>query len=511
MDAPSASDLLRIALESAFANDDHHSGNASSSTTASKPTTSLFGATAQASQPQQTGGLFGTTAPAPQAQQSGSLFGGTTAVNSPAGSLFGQRPSTGGGLFGSTATSQPQQAQGGLFGSTSASTAPSGGLFGTAASQPPQTGSLFGSLGQPQQQQQQAQQQQPQQQQQPTGGLFGSLSQPQAQQQPASLFAAPQPQTQPQQGGGLFGLSAARPAPNASLFGGSLSQPSLPPLGQSTQSQQTVPGVRIDLSNVKGVTRFSDLHDDVQKDIILIEEFIQKQMSFKDQIDAVIPKTSEQVELIEPDVNYLTGKADTMELALDNDVQAIKSLRELVQQDVDDAKLSFRSIENLKLPPQFHYQSGWQPSVSAAASTDDDGTGPVDLMAYFNSKADSLDAQLQRYLGQVAEIETHLRTLEDSAVVETERLMRRRAGAQGGDAGTQGKLRELAHTMRLFEDAIVNVASRVGAAREEMADLSVGGVGSRGAVVDGGASYESAWQRSATAPPAAQSRRTAWS
>lgn len=480
------------------------------------------GSSTTASQPQQGGGLFGsmtaTTQPssnlfasstnATQPQQSGGLFG-SAAASGPTGGLFsGQQSGTGGGLFGSTATSQTQQA-----GQT-------GGLFGGTASQPSQTGGLFGQSQQPQQQQQQQQPQQTsglfgsigQTQPQQAGGLFGSLGQTQSQQPSGGLFGSTITQSQPQQGGGLFSLVAPKAAPNASLFGGSLSQPSLPPLGlgQSTQAQQTVPGVRIDLSNVKGVTRFSDLHDDVQKEIILIDEFIHKQISFKEQIDAIIPSTAEQVNLIAPDVQYLTGKADTVEMALDNDVQAIKHLRELVRQDVDDAKLSFKSIENLKLPPQFHYQSSWQPTA-AASGADGDESGPVDLVSYFSSKAESLEAQLKRYKEQVAEIEAHLRTVESSATAETEALLIRSRGAQDGWNSVQDKIRELARTMKLFEDAIMNVASRVGGAREQVVDLTIGGTGQNGGAAAGGDLPDNQRYKSAAVSAAATDRRSLWS
>ena len=123
-------------------------------------------------------------------------------------------------------------------------------------------------------------------------------------------------------------------------------------MGQGTgQPQQTVPGVKMDLSNIRGNTRFSDLHEDLQKEIQAIDDFIQKQISFKESIDQALPRAEESIKTIPTDVTFLTGRADTVELALDNDAQAIKGLKELVHEDAEDAKLSFRAIENLKLPP----------------------------------------------------------------------------------------------------------------------------------------------------------------
>lgn len=288
-------------------------------------------------------------------------------------------------------------------------------------------------------------------------------------------------------------------------------------MGQNNQQQQqTVPGVRIDLSNVRGNTRFSDLHEDLQKEIQAIDDFIQKQISFKETIDESMFKNDENIRTLAPDVNLLAGKADTVELALDNDAQAIKGVRELVQQDAEDAKLSFRAIENLKLPPQFHYQNGWRQSMSAAHAADDDAPTPPDLVGYFSNRSDALDAQLRRCTEQVAEIEAHLQTIEASTMAETEALMMRRGGAgQSGDSGVQGKVRELARTMKLFEEAIMKVATRVGGTREEVVELVVGNGlgGANGGNGNGsGGGFGSPWaSRSQIGTPVSRDRRAGWS
>lgn len=475
------------------ANNTNNSGSSTNNTSQPPPPAGgLFGSTTTTSQPAPS--LFGASTTASQPQQQPSSFGSTTQ----AGGLFGSRPAApaGGSLFGNQSASTGQQ--GGLFGAAPAQTQQGGGLFGNLNQSQPQPAagsSLFAPSGQPQSQQ--------------TAGstLFGNLGQTHAQ-QPNPVFGATQTQTQPAQQGGTFGLSINNRAPNASLFG---NQPSLPPLGlgQSTQSQQTVPGVRIDVSQLRGTTRFTDLHDDLQKDLCMIDDFIHKQMSYKDQIDAVIPRTQEAVTSIAPDVNLLNGKADTVELALDNDVQSIRNLRELVKSDVEDAKLSFKSIENLKLPSQFHYQSGWQPST-AVATHDEGASGPVDIMQYFSEKANSLDSQLQRYLQQIAEIEGHLRTVEGSTLAQTEALVSRRNGTDNED-GVQGKIRNLAHTMSLFEEAIRNVASHVGNAREEVVELSSGAFNGARNSAKSNEADGSPWHRRAPAAPEPQRSRIGWS
>ena len=68
-----------------------------------------------------------------------------------------------------------------------------------------------------------------------------------------------------------FGSSLLNPlgASTAKPLAGSLT------LGQGSASQNnTQPGVKIDLSNLRPTTRFSDLHDDLKKQIETIDSFI---------------------------------------------------------------------------------------------------------------------------------------------------------------------------------------------------------------------------------------------
>ncbi|CRK32109.1 hypothetical protein BN1723_003797 [Verticillium longisporum] len=202
-------------------------GNTQSSTTAQQPASGgLFGggANTQTQQQPASGGLFGNTASNQQTQQQGSTGGGGLFGGSTFGQPQQQQQSTGGGLFGASTTQNNQQ-QGG------------GGLFGASTALNTQ---------------QQQQQQQPQQQ---SGGLFGSTTQ----QKPA----------------GLFGASTAAPAQQSTGAGLTM--------GQST-NQGAIPGVRIDLANVKGTTKFNDLTPQLQREIETCDNIIQQYMSQAGQI-----------------------------------------------------------------------------------------------------------------------------------------------------------------------------------------------------------------------------------
>jgi len=66
----------------------------------------------------------------------------------------------------------------------------------------------------------------------------------------------------------------------ASLFNNSVSIPVAPLAGSLTMGQQninaanTIPGVRIDISNLRPTTRFSDLHDELKNQIEAVDTFI---------------------------------------------------------------------------------------------------------------------------------------------------------------------------------------------------------------------------------------------
>ncbi|KAH8809049.1 hypothetical protein F5884DRAFT_391783 [Xylogone sp. PMI_703] len=405
--------------------------------TANKPSTGLFGSTATPSAPQ-TGGLFGAaTTTATGQPQTGGLFGPTTATPS--------QPQAG-GLFGS-ATTQPQ----------------TGATSGAATSQPTQTGGLFGAqtaASQPQQS---------------TGGLFGGST-----------------AAQPGQSGGLFsGLNAQnqnKPAATPSLFGGlgKQTQPAAQStnlagstlgggltLGQSTNQQnQTVPGVRIDTTNIRSTTRFNDLHEDLQKEIIAIDDMIQGQIKLNNECEAIIPSHGSQLSNIPNDVDFVTRKITGVENALESDAEAIAHLRNLIKVDAENAKLSFKAIDNLKLPPQYHNTGIWSTKSAPPGGQNGAEAESQSLVGLFSTTADELSTTLAKYQSNITEIEQHLRIVEANSAQQINALISRRNGAGNNQ---ENPVQELAETLRDFEQSILGVASDVGALRERVQSLRLGG------------------------------------
>ncbi|TIA16380.1 hypothetical protein D6C80_04570 [Aureobasidium pullulans] len=441
-------------------------GNTTASNTQQQQpnTTGLFGqAPAASSQPQQSGGLFGASTATSQPQQSGGLFGNTSAAPAakPTLSLFGNTQS-------STSTSQPQQQQsGGLFGGATANnnnTSTTGGLFGgtTANNTTANTGGLFGGAAANNTSSN-------------TGGMFGSSTQNQAQPQNnnAGLFGAPKPAPP-----GLFGSSTAQQSNNN--FGSSLLNPlggsTVRPLAGSltmgqgnTAQSSTQPGVKIDLSNLRPTTRFSDLHDDLKKQIEFIETSIRKQENYATQCEAMIVGHAANVESIKPDVDLIQNKIETVELALENDGAAIANAKELVQRDAGDLIRVARMAENLQLPQQYHYGRSSRPST-----TDDEYD--IDLVGYFGKQAEVMQKTLDTYTSHLAEIEAHLRVVEGSTVQQAHQLAAQRTGGRAGNSSDN--VRELAETLRGFESGILGAAGLVGSCREGVNELILGKIGS---------------------------------
>jgi len=421
-------------------------------TTTTAPSGGLFGSVGtQPTTPQPSGGLFGSTTTTSQ-PQTGGLFGSTAATTQPqTGGLFGSTQQVGGGLFGNANTSQP---------------APSGGLFGsTTTPQPQQSGGLFGGLGAQNQNQNQN----------TGGGLFGGST------------------TQQNQGGGLFG-GQNQNKPATSLFGGlgnnqnQQAQPQQSSMFSSTQNQtqqplaggflnnqqqQTVPGTTIDMANIKSSTRYNDLHEDLKKQLDLIDNVISLQIRHKNECEAMMPKHEEQLSNVPSDVEYCSRKLKGIQDIMDDDAEAVNVLRDLIKKDAEHAKLSFRAIDNLKLPPQYHNSGHW-PTKGSGSDSRSQGTGAGDareIVRYFSETADELTGKLARYQKNITEIESHLRGVEASTAQQIHTYISRRSGAAGAQ---NDEIQELAESLQDFERGILNVAGKVGSIREGVQSLQLG-------------------------------------
>ena len=389
-------------------------------------------------------------------------FRSQTSVPPPSGSLQ-TKP-----VFGNS-TSQPQQGTSLFTGSNQQN----GGMFGNLTNQT-QGGGLFGS--------------------QPTSSLFGisNVQQPQPQQE-TGLFGSTLGQTQPSRGSGLFG-AVTNNQNKSSLFGASQSgtqaqlstmQQRAPvsifsnSIGQQSQQQQTIPGVRISVNELRSTTRFNDLHEELQKAIEYVDAFVMNKIKWQEQCEAASGMLEDLCQQMPPDVDHCTKNLEGVQQSLENDAESISFAKSLVKSDVADAKLSFKVINNLKLPQPFHHANLWS-SVSAPQQTgptlpdepSDDG-GSRNLVDYFSKQADEMSSDLESYKRNVAEVEAYLKSVESNALQQMQHLVFTRS--RDGGAKTAGdQVRELAAVLREFENGILGVATKVGGTRETVQDAMLG-------------------------------------
>ena len=256
-----------------------------------------------------------------------------------------------------------------------------------------------------------------------------------------------------------------QPPPLPSLFSATI--------GQHTQQQQTIPGVRISVNELRPTTRYNDLHEELQKAIEYVDSFILNKMQWKDACEVEGEKINNMCFQLPPDVEYCTKQLDTMQQALENDAESIAFAKNLVRLDAADAKLSFKVIQNLRLPQQFHQTSLWNsamapPNPKAGMVDDESAAGSShNLVEYFSKQADSMSKDLSNYKRNIAEVEDYLKGIESNTMQQMQQ-MTFTGGYDGKAKNAEDQVRELAAVLRAFENGILGVAAKVGSTRESV-------------------------------------------
>lgn len=234
---------------------------------------------------------------------------------------------------------------------------------------------------------------------------------------------------------------------------------------------QVVPGVRIDMSQIRSTTRFNDLQEDLQNEIARIDAHIQGCISQKEQVDAFIPAHEGQLDSIPDDVRFISRKHAAVDTALGADLHAIKALRDQVRIDTDEASISGGVVHNLTLPAQYHQSMGTSTRQNGEEATED-------LVGYFSRATDEMEEHVKKLQKMVREIDSHLGGVEQN-ISETASRLQASSGALGG-AGQDDRYMELYHVLRDFEEGIVQVATVVGGAREGVTELQMSDFRGRG-------------------------------
>lgn len=200
----------------------------------------------------------------------------------------------------------------------------------------------------------------------------------------------------------------------------------------------------------------------------MIEELdkgIQVAQSQCNDITAIIPAHNDQLSLVPDSVDFAARKHLGVESALEADAESVDFVRKLTDKDWESARHTFQAVDVLMLPQQYQQNARHFGFGSAK-----NGSESHDLVSFFSDAVDEMDGQLKTFKQRVGEIETHLRSVEAATIQQAQMLSN---GQGSGDRGDE--MREVALVLREFEAGILGVAGKVGAAREGVQNLQLGG------------------------------------
>lgn len=255
--------------------------------------------------------------------------------------------------------------------------------------------------------------------------------------------------------------------------------------GGTQQGQQTatVGAVKVNVSELRGTTRFADCVPEIQSEFEKADAMIQAQEKFCREIQAVLAQHSLDIDSLDPDVKLIAEQTEGVEAALAADAQAVERSKKVVDADRRDLGRVVRVVENQKLPVGYQVaNSVWHDRgghLSAFGAAEGDGYDTDLIGNYFLPLASSLQQTFDMYTSNLAEIEGHLRVVEASTVAQAQSLAGRRQGGgiNSGGGGGEDTVRELADTLRGFEQSILGVAGAVGECREGVNGLVLGRLG----------------------------------
>ena len=265
--------------------------------------------------------------------------------------------------------------------------------------------------------------------------------------------------------------STMQPPPARKLFSSQI--------GQYTQQQQMVPGVRIlDVNQLRSTTRFNDLHEDLQKVIENVDNFILGQIRCQEECAQHNEDIDLKCEQLPPDVEYCIKALDTMQQALENDAESIALAKSLVKVDVADAKLAFNTVQSLKMPPQLQQSGMWNTtgiSQSGGSFSEEDAEAGAsrNIVEYFSKQTNEMMKTLDAYKQNIGQIEAYLKDVETNTMKQMQQAMFSR-GQDGGNMTAEEQVRQLAAVLRDFEYGITGVATKVGDTREKVQEAMLG-------------------------------------
>lgn len=285
--------------------------------------------------------------------------------------------------------------------------------------------------------------------------------------------------------------------PTLSLFGNQGTSTTQQSMQQSTVTGTVVPGVKVDLSNLLPTTKYESCADEIRKELERFDTFVLNQINMCNEVGNLIPIIANQGATIPNDVEFVEGKLETMQRALENDAADIDHLRSLVSRDAAEAQVAFRAIDTLKLPLQYQSAGGagwWSVSdqkqslrstrkntlalpddveSDPATATSVNGV-PVNLVDYFSQRSDEMGTVLDRYTRHMKEIEDHLHGVEVTLNRQIHEFVASRSRDDSAVGVSSSTLNDLAAVLGDVESGILGVASRLGGVTEQVQETVLG-------------------------------------
>lgn len=241
---------------------------------------------------------------------------------------------------------------------------------------------------------------------------------------------------------------------------------------------------------------------------------ILNQIKLASEVSDLLPTVIAAGKTIPGGVEFVTQKLDEVEAGLGNDAEAIVSARDgNMKKGELEAKCVFRAIDRLKMPRQYqvnHSQNeslsgngvyggsglnGWwnnpqtlKGSVRGGSSRGDtiqlpgeDAEeaiqGPKSLVELFNTRADEMQSSIQSDRQLLGEIEDFIQGLEGKVISKERELNERLNNGDGNGASFSERDQQIQLLRVVFGEvqrSLYDAADKVGAAREDVAQLALG-------------------------------------
>jgi nucleoporin p58/p45 len=271
---------------------------------------------------------------------------------------------------------------------------------------------------------------------------------------------------------------------------------------------------QIDITHLRSTTKFDQLTPDLQKEIEAVDTLILNQINLASEVANLIPTVIAAGETLPNDTDFVSQKIEEVESGLGNDAEAIVTSRDgSIKKNENEAKCVFRAVDRLKMPRQYqqvsHGQnesfsggvyggaglSGWwnnpqtlRGSIRSGHAQGDrvqlpgedaeEIQGPKNLVELFNNRAIDMQAMIKSNKQLLGQIEDFVQGLEGKVGNKEQDLNDRlNYGQQNGNGASERdqQIQELKMVFGEVHRSLYAVADMVGAARDDVAQLTIGG------------------------------------